>query len=55
MSSRVPSGSIVIPKGAEPEATKAQYPPDDARAMSPRRESADLARLGQEARETLKR
>ncbi|KAJ5095755.1 hypothetical protein NUU61_005111 [Penicillium alfredii] len=28
-------------------------PPDDARAMSPRRNSADLERLGKEARQTL--
>lgn len=30
------------------------YPPDDARAMSPRRNSEDVERLGQEARQSLK-
>lgn len=51
---RVPSGSIIIPKDKEIETVSAQYPPDDARAMSPRRDSADLERLGQEARQSLK-
>lgn len=31
-----------------------EYPPDDARAMSPRRNSEDLEKLGKEMRESLK-
>lgn len=33
---------------------KPDYPPDDARAMSPRRNSEDLEKLGKEKRESLK-
>jgi hypothetical protein len=33
---------------------KPEYPPDDARAMSPRRNSEDLEKLGKEMRESLK-
>jgi short coiled-coil protein len=38
----------------EIEIQKEDFPPDDARAMSPRRNSEDLVRLGREAREALK-
>ncbi|KAL9620314.1 MAG: hypothetical protein Q9160_005113 [Pyrenula sp. 1 TL-2023] len=55
MGPRKPSGSIIIPKNnVETELQNEDYPPDDARAMSPRRESADLERLGHEARQALK-
>ncbi|KAF7512569.1 hypothetical protein GJ744_000830 [Endocarpon pusillum] len=54
LSARIPSGSIIIPKGNEIQQRFVEYPPDDARAMSPRRNSADLERLGQEARMSLK-
>lgn len=55
MGPRKPSGSIIIPKNnVEVELRNEDYPPDDARAMSPRRESADLERLGHEARQALK-
>ncbi|KAJ5132208.1 hypothetical protein N7448_006366 [Penicillium atrosanguineum] len=37
----------------EIEIEEEEFPPDDARAMSPRRNSADLERLGKEARQTL--
>lgn len=36
------------------QTTQPDYPPDDARAMSPRRNSEDLERLGKEMREALK-
>ncbi|WEW58938.1 hypothetical protein PRK78_004406 [Emydomyces testavorans] len=52
---RKPSASIIVPRDhPEVEIEKEEFPPDDARAMSPRRNSADIERLGREARETLK-
>ncbi|KAK5069657.1 hypothetical protein LTR64_008338 [Lithohypha guttulata] len=46
MSERQRSSSIIIPKGNDTyQREKPIYPPDDARAMSPRRNSADLERL----------
>lgn len=52
---RKPSGSIIVPRDhPEIEIEKEEFPPDDARAMSPRRNSEDLERLGKEAREALK-
>lgn len=52
--SRKPSSSILVPRDhPEIEIEKEEFPPDDARAMSPRRNSADLERLGKEARHTL--
>ncbi|KKY29081.1 putative bzip transcription factor [Phaeomoniella chlamydospora] len=53
LSSRKPSGSIVVHKSHQIEIEEEEYPPDDARAMSPRRNSEDLERLGREARATL--
>ncbi|PGH05825.1 hypothetical protein AJ80_08273 [Polytolypa hystricis UAMH7299] len=51
---RKPSASILVPRDhPEIEIEKEEFPPDDARAMSPRRNSADVERLGREARETL--
>jgi hypothetical protein len=37
----------------EIEIEEEEFPPDDARAMSPRRDSADVERLGKEGRQTL--
>lgn len=55
MASRKPSASILVPRDhPEIEIEEEEFPPDDARAMSPRRNSADLERLGKEARQTLK-
>lgn len=52
--SRKPSASILVPRDhPEIEIEEEEFPPDDARAMSPRRNSADLQRLGNEARQTL--
>lgn len=52
--SRKPSTSILVPRDhPEIEIEEEEFPPDDARAMSPRRNSADLERLGKEARHTL--
>ncbi|OXV09243.1 hypothetical protein Egran_03000 [Elaphomyces granulatus] len=51
---RQPSASILIPRDhPEIEIKEEYFPPDDARAMSPRRNSADVERLGKEARKTL--
>jgi hypothetical protein len=50
-----PSVSIIVPRNhPEIEILEEEFPPDDARAMSPRRNSVDVERLGQEARQTLK-
>lgn len=54
MPSRKPSASILVPRNhPEIEIEEEEFPPDDARAMSPRRDSADVERLGKEARQTL--
>lgn len=54
MASRKPSASILVPRDhPEIEIEQEEFPPDDARAMSPRRDSADVERLGKEARQTL--
>ncbi|OJJ51278.1 hypothetical protein ASPZODRAFT_12117 [Penicilliopsis zonata CBS 506.65] len=54
IASRKPSASILVPRDhPEIEIEEEEFPPDDARAMSPRRNSADLERLGKEARQTL--
>ncbi|EEA21808.1 hypothetical protein TMatcc_008773 [Talaromyces marneffei ATCC 18224] len=54
MASRKPSASILVPRDhPEIEIEEEEFPPDDARAMSPRRDSADVERLGKEARQTL--
>lgn len=54
VASRKPSASILVPRDhPEIEIEEEEFPPDDARAMSPRRNSADLERLGKEARQTL--
>jgi hypothetical protein len=54
MASRKASGSILVPRDhPEIEIEQEIFPPDDARAMSPRRDSADVERLGKEARQTL--
>lgn len=51
---RKPSASILVPRDhPEIEIEEEDFPPDDARAMSPRRNSADLERLAKEARQTL--
>lgn len=54
LTGRQKSNTIIVPKGPDVIQTHAEYPPDDARAMSPRRNSADLERLGREARQSLK-
>lgn len=54
MADRKPSASILVPRDhPEIEIEEEEFPPDDARAMSPRRNSADLERLGEEARQSL--
>ena len=45
------SGTIIIPRDANPMPTpQGEYPPDDARAMSPRRTSEETDKLGEETR-----
>ncbi|KAI5305338.1 hypothetical protein KEM56_004676 [Ascosphaera pollenicola] len=54
MASRKPSASILVPSDhPQIEVDEQEFPPDDARAMSPRRNSADVEKLSREARETL--
>lgn len=49
------SNTIIVPKGRDVVQTeKPSYPPDDARAMSPRRNSEDIERLERGVRESLK-
>ncbi|RMZ89643.1 hypothetical protein DV736_g3126, partial [Chaetothyriales sp. CBS 134916] len=48
------SGSIIVPKGRLLQEGNPAYPPDDARAMSPRRNSEDLEKLEQDVRQSLK-
>lgn len=49
------SNTIIVPKGRDVVQTeKRAYPPDDARAMSPRRNSEDIERLERGVRESLK-
>lgn len=53
MASRKPSASILVPRDhpeIEVDEDVHEFPPDDARAMSPRRNSADVERLSHEAR-----
>jgi short coiled-coil protein len=38
----------------EIEIQEEEFPPDDVRTMNPRRNSVDIERLGQEARQTSK-
>lgn len=49
------SNSIIVPKGRDViQLNRQSYPPDDARAMSPRRNSEDIERLERGLRESLK-
>lgn len=54
MADRQRSSSIIIPKNVDTYQTeRPDYPPDDARAMSPRRSSEDLERLELGVRKSL--
>ncbi|KAG5981855.1 hypothetical protein E4U54_006539 [Claviceps lovelessii] len=54
--SRKSSGPMVVPRDSlEVGPVDAQFSPDDVRAMSPRRTSEDIDRMGREAREELQR
>ncbi|KAK2746737.1 hypothetical protein FQN55_005464 [Onygenales sp. PD_40] len=56
LASRKPSASILVPRDhPEIEIEEEEFPPDDARAMSPRRNSADVEKLSREAREALQK
>ncbi|KIW88351.1 uncharacterized protein Z519_10919 [Cladophialophora bantiana CBS 173.52] len=49
------SNTIIVPKGRDVvQRERPEYPPDDARAMSPRRNSEDIERIERGLRETLK-
>ncbi|KAK2744601.1 hypothetical protein FQN57_004206 [Myotisia sp. PD_48] len=53
---RKPSASILVPRDhPEIEILEEEFPPDDARAMSPRRNRADCELLYQEAKASLRR
>lgn len=55
MPGRKSSGTIIVPRDhPEIEIATEEFPPDDARAMSPRRNSADVERYAQEAKKSLK-
>ncbi|EDN10525.1 conserved hypothetical protein [Histoplasma mississippiense (nom. inval.)] len=54
LASRRPSGSILVPRDhPEIEIQEEEFPPDDARAMSPRRNPADVERLCREIQEAI--
>lgn len=53
--SRKSSGPMVIPRDGDVGPVDIQFGPDDVRAMSPRRTSADIEEMGREAREELRR
>lgn len=54
--SRKSSGPLVVPRdSSEVGPVEAHFGPDDVRAMSPRRTSEDIDRLGKEAREEMRR
>ncbi|TWU78573.1 hypothetical protein ED733_003782 [Metarhizium rileyi] len=54
--SRKSSGPLVVPRdSSEVGPIDAHFGPDDVRAMSPRRTSEDIDRLGKEAREEMRR
>ncbi|KAI9706009.1 MAG: hypothetical protein M1836_005415 [Candelina mexicana] len=54
LASRKSSGTIIVPRDSPMvERTDVSYDPDDARAMSPRRNSEDLEKLGREARRSM--
>lgn len=54
--SRKSSGPLVVPRDSLAVGpVDAQYGPDDVRAMSPRRTSEDIDRMGQQARDEMKR
>ncbi|EDN03643.1 predicted protein [Histoplasma mississippiense (nom. inval.)] len=54
LASRRPSASILVPRDhPEIEIQEEEFPPDDARAMSPRRNPADVERLCREIQEAI--
>lgn len=56
MPSRKSSGPLVVPRDSSAVGpTDAHFGPDDVRAMSPRRTSEDIDKLGKEAREEMRR
>ncbi|KHN97963.1 uncharacterized protein MAM_04352 [Metarhizium album ARSEF 1941] len=56
MPNRKSSGPLVVPRdSSEVGPVEPHFGPDDVRAMSPRRTSEDIDRLGKEAREEMRR
>jgi hypothetical protein len=54
--SRTSSGPMVVPRDSSAVGpVEAHFGPDDVRAMSPRRTSEDIDKMGKEAREELRR
>ncbi|KAL9028587.1 MAG: hypothetical protein Q9196_003076 [Gyalolechia fulgens] len=45
LTQRKSSGSMIIPRDAPTEAPPQEFPPDDARAMSPRRSSEETEKM----------
>lgn len=54
MSSRKSSGTIIVPRNHQPVADAEDYPPDDARAMSPRRNSEETEAMGEATRSAVR-
>jgi hypothetical protein len=54
MGDRQKSNTIIVPKGNVLQTERPKYPPEDARAMSPRRNSQDIEKLEQGVRQSLK-
>lgn len=54
--SRKSSGPLVVPRDSSAVGpVESSFGPDDVRAMSPRRTSEDINRMGKEAREEMRR
>ena len=51
---RKSSGTIIVPRSHSSRDEPEEYPPDDARAMSPRRDSAETERLEVATRSALR-
>ncbi|KAL9629915.1 MAG: hypothetical protein Q9204_005008 [Flavoplaca sp. TL-2023a] len=53
--SRKSSGTIIVPREAPTQAPPQDFPPDDARAMSPRRSSEETDKMLVNARQSIER
>ena len=55
LTSRKSSGTNIIPREAPTEAPPQEFPPDDARAMSPRRSTEETDKMLTSARQSIER